>query len=103
MENHQAELIFDDNDEMIEQTPNFEEAIEDEEKDKESGDDPNKSVVLKKSGGLNTSMSEQGLSRIVHNFGDTDYSQGTKKIDLRKFIGPRSKVEATADFINNII
>ena len=47
--------------------------------------------------------SEQGISRVVHNFGDLDYSKGANKIDLKKFIGPRSKVEATTDFINNII
>ena len=40
---------------------------------------------------------------MTHNFGDSDYAMGTKKIDLKKFIGPRSKVEATADFINNIV
>ena len=50
-------------------------------------------------------MSEQalGTSRVLHNFGDSDYSKGIEKIDLRKFMGPRTKVEATADFINNIV
>jgi hypothetical protein len=40
---------------------------------------------------------------VIHNFGDAEYTSGTKKIDFRKFVGPRSKVEATADFINNIV
>ena len=98
MENHQAELIFDDNDEMVEQIPSaWDESLDEDKKLKDNADD------TKSESKLNTSMSEQGFSRIVHNFGDSDYSQGTKKIDLRKFIGPRSKVEATADFINNII
>ena len=48
-------------------------------------------------------MSEPGVSKIFHNFGDADYTKGTNKIDLRKFIGPRSKVEACADFVSNIV
>ena len=58
-----------------------------------------KSLDLKK---LN---SEQplGSSRVLHNFGDSDFQKGIEKIDLRKFMGPRNKVEATADFINNIV
>jgi hypothetical protein len=59
-----------------------------------------KSLSLKK---LKSEQPEVGTSRVLHNFGDSDFQKGIEKIDLRKFMGPRNKVEATADFINNIV
>ena len=41
-----------------------------------------------------------GYSRVVHHFGDTEYSQ---RVDLVKHIGTRTKEEAARDFVNNIV
>ena len=73
MDNHQAELIFDDNDEMVEGTPYTEEEGDEQTKG-ESGDKSEDLKLTGKKSSLTKSQAEQGYSRIVHNFGDTDYA-----------------------------